>query len=265
MAEAEGELPDELALLWGRRSGGRRGPRPELDVNAIVAAAIAIADADGLDAVSMARVAKALGFSTMALYRHVDSKEQLLALMWNESASTAHEIAITGSTWRERLRSWADLQQGMLAAHPWLAQMPVTNPPMGPSAFAWIERGLAALEDTPLRDDEKLEVLGAISAYALAEARMAFDEAAAAARRRKEGKPVVAFENVLRLLADPADYPHLARLAVSSPPVPVVGEPGYAESLDASQSFGLELLLDGVAAAIARAEAAGAAGGDATA
>ncbi len=248
------QLPDELALLWGRRSSGRRGPRPELDASAIVAVAVEIADTDGLEAVSMARVAKQLGFSTMALYRHVANKEELLSLMWNESASVARTVEITGATWRERMRSWAALQQEMLASHPWLAQLPMSNPPMGPSAFAWIERGLDALADTPLSDEDKLQVIGAISAYALAEARMAYEEAAAADRRRAAGKPVVAFENVIRQLADPADYPNLARLAASTPPVPAVGEPGYDQYGEAGFSFGLELLLDGIAALIARHE-----------
>ncbi|QMW66665.1 TetR/AcrR family transcriptional regulator [Mumia sp. ZJ1417] len=258
MAEDEVQLPDELALLWGRRSSGRRGPRPELDASAIVAAAVEIADADGLEAVSMARVAKQLGFSTMALYRHVANKEELLSLMWNESASVAQVVEITGDTWRERMRSWASLQRDMLTAHPWLAQMPISNPPMGPSAFTWIERGLDALTDTPLSDVDKLQAIGAISAYTLAEARMAYEEATAAARRRAEGKPVVAFENVIGLLADPAVYPHLARLAAITPTMPAAGEPGYEEMVGASYDFGLELLLDGMAAAIARA------GGEAT-
>ncbi|MGH1561132.1 TetR/AcrR family transcriptional regulator [Mumia sp. DW29H23] len=255
MSSSEKELPDELALLWGRRPGGRRGPRPELDASAIVAAAVEIADAEGLDAVSMARVAKQLGFSTMALYRHVANKEALLSLMWNESASVAHEVELVGDTWRERMRAWAMLQQDMLAEHPWLAHMPMSNPPMGPSAFAWIERGLDALADTPLRDDDKLQAIGAISAYSLAESRMAAEEAAAADRRRAEGKPVVAFENMIGVLADPDRFPNLARLAASMPPMPAVGEPGYEEMGQAAFSFGLDLLLDGIAALIARAGA----------
>ncbi|WP_370617293.1 TetR/AcrR family transcriptional regulator [Mumia sp. Pv 4-285] len=254
MADGEMQLPDELALLWGRRSGSRRGPRPELDASAIVAAAVEIADSEGLDALSMARVAKQLGFSTMALYRHVANKDELLSLMWNESASVAHVVEISGDSWRTRMRSWAALQQEMLASHPWLAQMPMSNPPMGPSAFAWIERGLDALADTPLRDDEKLQAIGAISAYSLAEARMAHEEATAATRRRAEGKPVVAFENMIGVLADPAVYPNLARLAAGMPAMPAVDEPGYDELGQAAFDFGLDLLLDGIAALIARAE-----------
>ena len=104
-------LPPGLDLLWGRRGRGQRGPKPGLSVDAIVAAAIAIADAEGLEAVSMAHVADQLGFTTMSLYRHVTSKEELLQLMWNGSAQGAEGLVITGDDWRARLRMWAMVQR----------------------------------------------------------------------------------------------------------------------------------------------------------
>ena len=83
MAESDDRtvLPPSLELLWGRREVGRRGPKPGLNVDAIVAAAVDIANAEGLAAVSMARVAKAVGFTTMSLYRYVTNKDELLQLM----------------------------------------------------------------------------------------------------------------------------------------------------------------------------------------
>jgi AcrR family transcriptional regulator len=89
-------LPPGLDLLWGRREPGRRGPRPGLSTDAIVEAAVAVADAEGLGAVSMARVAKELGFTTMSLYRHVTSKDELLQLMWNASALNAESLVLEG-------------------------------------------------------------------------------------------------------------------------------------------------------------------------
>ena len=93
-SESSPPLPPGLDLLWGRRGRGQRGPKPGLSVDAIVAAAIRIADAEGLEAVSMAQVAEQLGFTTMSLYRHVTSKEELLQLMWNASAQGAEELVI---------------------------------------------------------------------------------------------------------------------------------------------------------------------------
>ena len=100
-------LPPGLDLLWGRRESGRRGPKPLLSIDAIVTAAVRLADAEGLEAVSMARVAKELGFTTMSLYRYVTNKDELLQLMWNASVQGAEDLVLAGSTWRERLREWA--------------------------------------------------------------------------------------------------------------------------------------------------------------
>src|SRR5580704_2893657 len=105
--EEESALPDEdppplppgLDLLWGRRPRGQRGPKPGLSVDAIVETAVRLGDGEGLEAVSMARVAKELGFTTMSLYRYVASKEELLQLMWNASAQGAEELVIEGQGW----------------------------------------------------------------------------------------------------------------------------------------------------------------------
>ena len=84
----------------GAARAGKRGPRPGLSADAIVDAAIRLADAEGLEGVSMARVAAELGFTTMSLYRYVASKEELLQLMWNGSASGAEGLVLEGDGWR---------------------------------------------------------------------------------------------------------------------------------------------------------------------
>src|ERR1700744_4653689 len=117
-------LPPGLDLLWGRRERGKRGPRPGLSAEAIVDAAVRIADAEGLEAISMARVAAELGFTTMSLYRYVDSKDELLQLMFNASAVGADSIVLEGEDWRSRIRSWAIIQRDMLDLHRWITQMP---------------------------------------------------------------------------------------------------------------------------------------------
>jgi AcrR family transcriptional regulator len=117
-----------------------------------VAAAIRIADAEGLEAVSMAHVADQLGFTTMSLYRHVTSKEELLQLMWNASAQGADELVITGDDWRARLRMWATVQREMIDRHPWITQMPMAAPPMAPNSLTFVERGLEAMDDSGLPD-----------------------------------------------------------------------------------------------------------------
>ena len=80
----------------GEARPGPRGPKPALTVEAIVDAAIELADSGGLEAVSMASVAKRLGFTTMSLYRYVTSKDELLQLMWNGSAQGAETVVLDG-------------------------------------------------------------------------------------------------------------------------------------------------------------------------
>jgi len=255
-SEERPALPPGLDLLWGRREPGRRGPRRGLSVEDIVAAAIRVADAEGLDAVSMARVASELGFTTMSLYRYVASKDELLQLMWNGSAQGAEDLKLQGDGWRSRLRSWAIVQREMLDRHPWITQMPMATPPLAPNSLAFVERGLEALDGTGLRDDDKLRVIGLLSSYTLSEARMANDAARAAAEATaaSAAAPGWSYEALLRELADEQTYPRLHRLAWSAD---IGGSPsGFEERQEFL--FGVDAILDGVQALIDRSKAAGA-------
>jgi AcrR family transcriptional regulator len=247
-------LPPGLDLLWGRRERGKRGPRAGLSADAIVAAAMRVADAEGLEAVSMARVAHELGFTTMSLYRHVASKEELLQLMWNGSALGAEDLVIDGDDWRSRLRTWAIIQRDMLDRHPWITQMPMAAPPVAPNSLHFVERGLATLDETGLADADKLRIIGLLSSYTLSEARMANDAArAAAAAQVAAGDgppgPPAAFETLLRELLDEQTYPRLYRIAWT---------PGAATVSERDEFlFGIDRILDGVAVLIERAREGG--------
>jgi AcrR family transcriptional regulator len=240
------QLPPGLDLLWGRRERGKRGPKPGLSIEAIVDAAIELADAEGLAAVSMARVAKELGFTTMSLYRYVASKDELLQLMWNASAQGAEALELEGDGWRERLRGWALVQREMLDRHSWITQMPMATPPLAPNSLTFVERGLEALDDTGLADQDKLRIIGLISSYTLSESRMAH-EAARAAAQAPDDAPQWTFESLLRELVDEEGYPRLHRLATAA-------DASELEPDDEQQEFpfGLERILDGVAALIER-------------
>jgi AcrR family transcriptional regulator len=268
-------LPPGLDLLWGRRERGKRGPRPGLSASAIVAAAIRVADAEGLEAVSMARVAHELGFTTMSLYRHVASKEELLQLMWNGSAVGADSLVLEGDGWRAKLRMWSVVQREMLDQHPWITQMPMAAPPLAPNSLHFVERGMAAFDGTGLPDWLRIRVIGLISSYTLNEARMAHDAARAARLALEAGKatepghapeaaeagpateagpaastsaappPAPPFESLLRVLIDKENYPRLYRLAWSDP-----------QSLPDERAeflWGLDRILDGVQVLIGQA------------
>jgi AcrR family transcriptional regulator len=243
-------LPPGLDLLWGRRERGKRGPRPGLSADAIVGAAVRLADAEGLEAVSMARVAAELGFTTMSLYRHVASKDELFQLMWNASAIGAEQLVIDGDGWRPRLRTWAIIQRDGLDRHPWLTQMPMAAPPVAPNSLIFVELGLRTMDGTGLADNDKLRVLGLLSSYTLSEVRMANDAARAAhaqARAAEEGGEPAAlwtFDALLRELADEKTYPTLYRIAWS------------ADAVQRSEReeflLGIDMILDGVQALIDR-------------
>jgi AcrR family transcriptional regulator len=242
-------------LLWGRRERGRRGPRPGLSADAIVDAAVRIADAEGLEAISMARVAGELGFTTMSLYRYVASKDELLQLMFNASALGAESLVIEGDGWRPRMRAWAVIQREMLDRHPWITQMPMPAPPLAPNSLHFVERGLQALDGTGLADMDKLRIIGLLSSYTLNEGRMAYDAARAAAEAgqgpaaaQKSGtppEPPLTYEDLLRELVDERTYPHLYRLAWTPPR-------DHPRSEREEYLTGIDLILDGVQALIDR-------------
>ena len=219
------------------------GPKVVLDgVDLDVATAVTIADAEGLEAVSMSRVAHKLGFTTMSLYRHVASKEELLQLMWNASALGADDLVIDGDGWRSRLRTWAIIQRDMIDRHPWITQMPMAAPPVAPNSLHFVERGLETLDGTGLADADKLRILGMIASYTLSEARMATDAARAAAQAAAAGGPSgppVSFEALLRELVDEKTYPRLHRIAWADTDLATASE--REEFL-----FGIDRILDGV-------------------
>jgi len=259
-SETSPPLPPGLDLLWGRRERGQRGPRPGLSVDAIVATATRIADAEGLDAVSMARVAKDLGYTTMSLYRHVASKDELLQMMWNASAQGAESLVLEGDGWRARLRAWTVVQRQMIDRHPWITQMPMAAPPLAPNSLTFVEKGLETLDGTGLSDTDKIRVIGLLSSYTLSEARMAHDAARAAAQAQAavaagagagaeaDPPPVWGFEALLRELVDERTYPRLHRIAWAGE---IGGDPAGFEETE-EFLFGVDRILDGIAALIDR-------------
>jgi AcrR family transcriptional regulator len=247
-------LPPGLDLLWGRRRGhGKRGPRPGLSADAIAGAAIRVADAEGLEAVSMARVASELGFTTMSLYRYVASKDELLQLMWNASAVEAEKLPMEGDGWRAKLRMWAIIQRDGLDQHSWITQMPMAAPPLAPNSLLFVERGMAALDGTGIPDGDRIRVIGLISSYTLSEARMAHDAARAVRQALAAGLPAAAaqspsFEMLLRELIDERNYPHLYRMAWAAE----AAGPSEPTHERAEFLFGLDCILDGIQALIDR-------------
>ena len=139
-----------IRRLWRHRGTTlptpRRGPRQQLDLDEILRAGIAIADAEGLAAVSIRAIAAKFDKTAMALYPYVGTKENLLALMQDHaSAMPMWEDPATSLT--DALRAWALALFEVYHSHPWLTERPWSQSSQGPNEQDWLERLLRILQD----------------------------------------------------------------------------------------------------------------------
>ena len=139
------ELPRGVALAWGIAADPQRGPKRELSIEKIVDAAIELADAEGLAAVSMSGVATRLGYTTMSLYRYVSAKDDLIVLMNDEGFGDPPDHDPIDENWRAGLRHWSRSVMTTYRRHPWLLDIPIDGVPIMPNNLAWLDWGLRIL------------------------------------------------------------------------------------------------------------------------
>ncbi|WP_430333290.1 TetR/AcrR family transcriptional regulator [Rhodococcus sp. ACT016] len=233
MDTTEGEtLPRFVELAWGLDEAGRRGPKRGLSLGEILDAAIELADEEGVAALSMARVAKRLGFTTMSLYRYVASKDELLELISDRVIGTPPEIPST-SSWREGLETWARAEYDVLMRHRWWLRLPISGPPLGPNNIAWLEAALGCLASTRLPEPLKVQVALNLSVHVISRARFTVDLVLDTETDN--------YSTVLRRVLDPAQFPALTA---------ALDAEAFAEDdvdwEDSDFRFALGLLLDGV-------------------
>jgi AcrR family transcriptional regulator len=238
------DLPRYLQLLWDKEPEGRRGPKPGRSIEEIGAAAVAIADADGLDAVSMKSVANAVGFTTMSLYRYVDSKDELYAVMLDVAYGQPRLTYPSGDGWRERISLWAKEIAARRLAHPWTTETRQAGPPLTPNMLAWMETGLEALEDAPLTNEQKLSSMLAIDGWGLNHVRQSMQMGLMGAA--DPDSPQGSYLHLMSELIDPAVFP---RLTSAGPEALDDDDDDFFQS---EFDKGLRLLLDGIEALIAR-------------
>lgn len=236
------ELPRGIALAWGVAANPQRGPKREMSVEKIVEAAVDLADAEGIGAVSMAAVAAKLGFTPMSLYRYVSAKDDLLLLMQEEATGLPPEEIGRHEGWRAQLRAIFESQAQLYLAHPWLLSIPITGSPITPNSSAWLDAGLASLAGTPLSESERLavalSVTGAARWYGIVIAGYAEQSRATGLSPDEVSiREAELFDRVITA----AEYPAL-RAAL---------EDGVFLSQDDPFRFGVERIFDGVEAYIA--------------
>jgi AcrR family transcriptional regulator len=235
------DLTPGIAAAWGVKPPPAKGPKPGLSLEQIVAAAMAIADGEGLDAVSMNRVAKQLGTGAMSLYRYVASKEELLALMIDAAIGAVPQTPATGG-WRARLERWAWNTVRAMREHPWCAHAPVAGPPLAPNAVAWFEDALAALRDTGLTPAEKPSIILLLSGYVLNHVTV-MTEVGQAFLAADPDAAMRGYSDMLRTLTDAERFPALHEVLAA-------GVFERADPPDDEFRFGLERILDGIGALI---------------
>ncbi|SEO52436.1 TetR/AcrR family transcriptional regulator [Paenibacillus sp. OV219] len=237
-------LPSALAISWGYVKQQKRGPKGELSIKMIVDAAIAIADKDGLSAVSMNRVAQSLGYSAMSLYRYIQSKEDLILLM--QEAVCAYDVPPISEDedWREGLRDFVRVTASVFCAHPWFGDIPVSGVPMTPNHLQIVDWALRSLRNMPFNDYEKMSFVLLVSSYARSVGLIQRDMILAVrAGKTPEAFSGLSYTGALKQLVTADAYPDLHPVVESGV---YTGENEVENTVGNDFDFGLERILDGI-------------------
>jgi AcrR family transcriptional regulator len=231
-----------------QRGRGRNRLAPALSRAEIVDAAIAIADAEGSDAISMRRIARVLRAGTMSLYWHVANKEQLLDLMLDALIGEV-EVPEPSGDWRADLRAQARNERAMLLRHAWVMDFLGGRPPLGPNTLLHMDRLLGILDGLGIGVETAMNILGAMQTYVMGavlretqEARVQRDQDQSGVTREEWEPMRAAWRN--RLDAD-GRFPRVVRFLDADI------DPDAEETRDERFEFGLGCLIDGIAAKIA--------------
>jgi AcrR family transcriptional regulator len=238
----------------GRRPGGRARGLSRAD---IVAAAIAIADAEGTDAVSIRRIARDLRAGPMSLYWHVASTEELHQLMLEEVQGET-EVPQPSGDWRADLRGYAASARAALLRHPWAIDFLGAGPPSGPNDAHNADRLIGTLAGLGLDVPTTVWATMTVGTYVMGAAMREIQEIrwhqaaaeAEAASDRTEDEDAASHAEFARRVLGTGRYPHLARVFAAG------FDPDAPETREERFEFGLGCVLDGIAALIRAARPA---------
>lgn len=238
------ELPRAIALAWGAVPSPQRGPKREFSLEQVLDAAVDLADADGIDAVTMPAVAQALGLTAMSLYRYVSSKETLLLLLQDRGMGLPPGSVSDAQGWRSGLEEYAEASGAVYRRHPWMLDIAITGVASTPNNLAWMEAGLAVLAGTALSREERVAVVLQVSGHARFRALV---ERGYADRADDAGEQlsgiVVSEARLLGRLVTEDRFPELHA---------TLGSGALVDDSFGNFDFGLARLLDGVADYLSR-------------
>jgi AcrR family transcriptional regulator len=229
-------------VIWARLSSQGRGPVRTLDYSAITAAAVALADEAGVDAVSMRKLAGRLDHSPMSLYRHIGSKDDLTELMYDAVLGELDLAGIPSGDWRADVARLARQIRRLHHVHPWIARFG-HRPTLGPHARRFLEAGLACVDGIGLDIDGMLDVLSTALQFTRG---FVVQELGEVDAQRHTGLDLAAYRRstgpYLTQLLQQGKFPYLERLIVEAEDFP---DP------DVVFERRLAMVLDGLAAGIA--------------
>lgn len=243
-----GDPARTMALLWRApgEPGRRPGPRAGIDVDRIVAAAVELADAEGLAAVTMRRLGTELGVGAMTLYTHVPGKGELVDLMYDAVLGEVHPSPPAGG-WRERLTAVAHENWDLFVRHPWAAHLGTGRPVLGPNLMRKYDLELAAVDGLGLSEVDMELVITLVGDFVRGSVGGLHDKRAV---ERSSGLTdeqwwAVVEPHVDRVF-DAERFPTAARVGPVAGPELGAGDPAR------SFEFGLARLLDGIAVLLGR-------------
>jgi AcrR family transcriptional regulator len=233
-------LPRDLQRLWADQEGAARKNRAGLNVSEIVATAVAIADQRGLAEVTMARLARELGFATMALYRHVPNKAALLVLMVDAGIGEPPPGINDAQGWRAKLEMLAWAISASYRAHPWLLDIPISGPPATPNNMRWLEAGLGALRATTLEMGERISVWLLVAVFIRGQEQLVLGLTRGSGAAPDDSVEYGTYGDILRLVLNPEQFPETTA-AMNQ------GLFDDGDESDDDIAFGLQRVLDGIA------------------
>jgi AcrR family transcriptional regulator len=241
------ERAGTVELLWGLRERPTRGPKPALSIERIADAAVAVADAEGMAAVSMQRVASELDFTKMSLYRYVTGKDELVAAMIEAAVGEPPDLSDVPGGWRGRLEEYARRLWATWQRHPWLPGATVgQHRIMGPREVGWSEAAVGALDGTPLRGSERLDAVFLLSGHIRNTHSMS----------TAGSQPWTADQQLSPAFADLRELYQVRYPALTAAVAAAAADP----SMDNGREFGLRRILDGLEIFVAERERASSAG-----
>lgn len=237
-----GDPKRTIDLLWGRVNQPKRGPRLSLSGEEIARRAIAIADADGLAAVTMRRVAEELGVTAMSLYTYFPGKAELLDVMADLALKHLDLRDDVGEGWRAKLEHISREKWAMWLRHPWMLELSTARPVMGPNLLAKYEYELRAVDGLGLDIVDMDRVVSLLEGYVHGAARGAVESARGSqVTGTTDEEWFRAFEPHLREVAPEEQFPLAWKVGEAA-----AEEYGGVYPADNYFEFGLARILDGI-------------------